>query len=389
MGGRVKPLKKILIVYTNSGAGHRRAAEALYRVVGEIFPAAAAKIVDTLDYATPLFRRTYPQTYLTMVNRFPWLWGWMYHLTDMRVVDRVSRYFRRIVNCWHCRAFEELVLTEKPDVVITTHFLPNEIISHLKKEQRICPVLVTCITDLYPHAMWLDSGVDLYITPDVTLTPALNRLGIPSEKIRPLGIPIDPVFAAKPDRAELLARLGLLPDRFTVLITSGGFGVGPVEELVEEDLKIARPYQLLVVCGNNPQLQAAVSRRVNGTPHHVRVYGFVDNMHELMETADVIITKSGGLTTTEAMAKQLPMIVLYPIPGQELSNCRFIVGQGAGWQVQNPREAREQIENLMEHPEQLRAVKENAGRLGRPQAAREILKYIAERWGLGGEYGTR
>jgi len=376
-------------VYTNSGAGHRRAAEALYRMTSQVFPEADVKIIDTLDYATPVFRKTYPQTYLTMVNRVPWLWGLMYHLTDVRLVDRVSRYFRRITNGYHCKSFEELVLKEKPDLVITTHFLPNEIISNLKKKDRIRPVLVTCITDYYPHAMWVDSGVDLYITPDSLLTPYLNRLGVSSEKIRPFGIPIDPVFTQELDRADIRNRLGLLPDRFTVLIASGGFGVGPVEEMVDEVLKIRQPCQLLVVCGNNPQLQAAVSRRVEGTAHHVRVYGFVDNMHELMEVADIMITKSGGLTTTEAMAKHLPMIVLYPIPGQELSNCRFVVGQGAGWQVKNPQEARERIETLLEQPEQLRTVKENAKRLGRPQAVRDILEYIHERWGIGGKYGAK
>lgn len=389
MGGRFGALKKILIVYTNSGAGHRRAAEALYRMVGKVFPEAETKIIDTLDYATPVFRKTYPQTYLTMVNQVPWFWGWMYHFTDLRAIDWVSRYFRRITNSLHCKPFEELILDENPDLVITTHFLPNEIISHMKKEGRIHPVLVTCITDYYPHAMWVDSGIDLYITPDPLLTPYLNRLGVSSEKIRPFGIPIDPVFSEKLDRAELQDRLGLMPDRFTVLIASGGFGVGPVEEMVDEVLKISRPCQLLVVCGNNPQLQAAVSRRVDGTVHHVRVYGFVNNMHELMEAADVMITKSGGLTTTEALAKHLPMIVLYPIPGQELSNCKFVVGQGAGWQVNNPQEAREQIETLLERPEQLQTVKQNLKRLGRPGAAWDILNYIHQRWDLGGDHGIK
>lgn len=385
----VNLLKKIFLVYTNSGAGHRRAAEALYNTIGSVFPEAEVKLVDTLDYATPVFKRTYPETYLLMVNRTPNLWGWSYTLLDYRFMDWLGRFFRRRTNALNCRRFAEWIVAEQPDLVITTHFLPNEIITALKKRGKFHNKLVTCITDYYPHAFWRARGVDLYITPNEDLAKRLGQLGVASNQIAPLGIPIDPVFAEKQDSDKLRMKLGLESRRFTILIASGGFGVGPIEELVREVLKIQAPIQVLVVCGNNEKLKESLTNLATGQTGKLHVYGFVHNMHELMSCADLMVTKSGGLTTSEAMAKGLPMIILYPIPGQEQSNCDFIVRHGAGKLVENPVAARKLIETLIAEPQQLLQLERNMESLARPESALNILKYIKERFDQGGNHGSK
>lgn len=373
-------IKKVFFVYTNSGAGHRRAAEAMYDVARDAFPDAQIEIADVLDYSTPLFKRTYPETYLTMVNRVPRLWGWSYAFLDFSIIDRIGRIFRRRTNALNCRRFCEWIAREQPDLVITTHFLPNEIISQMKKKNFFHGKLVTCITDYYPHAFWRDNGVDLYITPNEDLIARLNQLGVPVPRIRPLGIPIGKEFLQEYSHEEIREKLGLNKEKFTILLASGGFGIGPVEDVLQEILKISAPLQIMVVCGNNLKLQENLKRIQNNGVHDLYIFGFVQNMHELMAAGDVMVTKSGGLTTTEAMARGIPMIVLYPIPGQEESNCNFIVRHHAGKRADNPEEVRAIIERLLKNPEELMQMHEQMKPLGRPSAATDILKCIKERF---------
>lgn len=367
-----------MIIYANSGAGHRRAAEALNEVAHEYFPNAHIEFFDILDYSTPIFKKSYPQTYLFLVNYCPWLWGLVYYFLDIRWVDRISRLFRRATNAKHCRRFEEHILAVRPELVITTHFLPNEIISNLKRRGKLETFLITCITDYYPHAFWRDRGIDLYITPNEDLTPRLEQLGIAKEKIAPLGIPIDPKFSIKKNKKEIREELGLKQEKFTILVTSGGFGVGPIGELVGEINKIEIPLQILVICGNNQKLQEELSVYTRKTHHELRILGFIRNMHDFMDASDLIITKSGGLTTTEAMAKELPLLILYPIPGQESSNCEFVIAHGAGLRARNPKAARYYINDLIQNPCKISLIQDNLKKLGRPQSARSIWVFIKE-----------
>ena len=374
-------LDKILIVYTNAGAGHRRAAEALTEVMHDNFPGKTIKLLDVLEYTNPIFARNYPKAYLFMVNYCPWVWGLFYYSLNVRFIARLARGVRRFTNSHQCIDFEKFVLSEQPELVVTTHFLPNEIISHLKKRHGLKTCLVTCITDYYPHAFWRDSGIDYYFTPNDELTPRLLKLGIPLVRIKDLGIPIMQDFGMVLSQQEMRRKLKLR-NEFTLLVTSGGFGVGPIEELVSDITRIKTSIQVVVICGNNPKLQAELEELVKGSNHHFKIFGFVDNMHELMAASDLLISKSGGLTTTEAMAMQLPMIILHPIPGQESGNCQFILEHQAGVKALYIRQVRRILEDLLAHQERLKSMRVNIGKLGRPHAAREIVTFIKDHcWG--------
>jgi processive 1,2-diacylglycerol beta-glucosyltransferase len=371
-----------MIIYTNSGAGHRRAAEALYCVATDYFPLAEIKLLDVLDYTTPTFRKFYPGTYIFMVNHCPWLWGLAYYFLDNRSVDRIARLFRRRTNRVHGRVFMEFLLEEKPDLILTTHFLPNELVSCLKKSCLFQTHLVTCLTDYYPHAWWRDSGVDLYIIPNQDLQPQLLRLGIQAEKIVSIGIPIHPDFEKPLDQITVRKKLGL-SQQFTVIITSGGFGVGPVKKLIAKLKRITIPLQFIVICGKNEKLQEELLAFTGNTIHNFQIFGFVQNMQDFMVASNVIISKSGGLTSTEAMAIGLPLITLRPIPGQESGNCEFLIGQNAGVKVKNEKGARRAVENLLNNPDKLEELRQNMLRIGRPQAAREILAFVKEAFKIG------
>lgn len=299
-------------------------------------------------------------------------------MTDIRAVDLIVRYFRRITNSIHCKDFEQFILDEKPDLIITTHWLPNEIITSLKKRRKVEPFLVTCITDYYPHAFWRNRGVDLYIAPSEDLLPRLVKLGVAQEKVRTFGLPIDPEFGRRVNKTEIRKQLNLDTGLFTILITSGGFGVGPIKELVTEIEKIDYPLQVQVVCGKNSNLCNELNTYTQKSRHRFQIFGFVKNMDELMEASDILISKSGGLTSTEAMAKDLPLIILYPIPGQEFSNSEFLLKHGAGLRVRSAKQARSSLEGLLAEPGRLDILRKNIGKLARPNAAREILAYLKQ-----------
>ncbi len=374
----MNPLNKIFIIYANSGAGHRRAAEALNTKAKDYFPQADIRLFDALDYTSPLFKRTYPMIYLFLVNHCPWLWGVFYYFLDNRYIDKFARIFRRNTNSFYGKAFINFLLDEKPDLILTTHFLPNELVSFLKKRYRFQTILITCITDYYPHAWWRDSGVDLYIAPSRDLKPRLIQLGISEERIIVIGIPIHPVFGEKNDKVLTRQKLGISTNPFTILITSGGFGVGPIKKLVNSLKHVMTPLQILVICGNNPKLQNELTELTNKTIHNIHIYGFIQNMHEFMAASDIMLSKSGGLTSTEAMAIGLPLITLKPIPGQESGNCEFILKNKAGIRIKTVREARKVLEKLLNNQDSLNSMRENMSKIGRPHAVNEILAYIKE-----------
>jgi processive 1,2-diacylglycerol beta-glucosyltransferase len=369
-------LLKALIIYADSGAGHRRAAEALYEAMKRYYSPAEVDLIDVLDYTTPMFRKNYSQIYLLLVKYVPWLWGFCFSFLDHNFIDRIAKAVRRVNNHFYCRKFEKYILARRPNLVLTTHFLPNEIITSLKRRRGFEAFLVTCITDYYPHIFWRDAGIDLYITPNEDLYPRLERLGIDRMKVQPLGIPIAPVFGNLRPKAEIRRELGLNAGTFTVLITSGGFGIGPITKLLGQIAGIKKPLQILAICGNNPKLKADLEQFASYSIHNIRIYGFVRNMHELMDASDIMVSKSGGLTTTEAMAKGLPLIVLYPIPGQESANCDFILKHQAGLRADSPEGAARLIEELMGDETELGRIRANMSRLGRSQSAAEIVQYI-------------
>jgi len=196
-----------------------------------------------------------------------------------------------------------------------------------------------------------------------------------------LGIPIDPIFARNEDKDSLINKLNLRQNLFTILITSGGFGVGPIEELVNELQNMPRSIQLIIVCGHNKSLyDNLINRKINkNSKVFCKIYGFSNNMHELMQASDIIVTKSGGLTCSECLAKNLPLIVIAPVPGQETRNCNVLLGEGAALKIDKPAQINKLIIDLIDHPQIINRMKENSRRLAKPNSASEIVNLSLER----------
>lgn len=371
-------MKKILIAYANAGAGHKKAALAVQGAFREINRSdIETKVIDTLDYSTPFFKSNYPASYLFMVNKIPYLWGLFYYLLDTRIFYRcIASYGRRLHNSSGFKGLVKFLNEYNPDIVINAHFLGSEVMADMKKKGMLKNTkLVSIITDYMPHSFWVDKMVDYYCVAEEDTKKNLMTRGVSAEKIRVFGIPVDTVFGIKKDRKELSAEIGIDPEKNTVLIGSGGFGVGPIKELVDALMSAEKAQQILVICGNNQKLYKDITELAKNADGRVHAYPYVENMDEMMSVADVMITKSGGLTSSEAMAKDLPMIITSAIPGQEARNSDYLVKSGAAVKACTVRKAKEAIEELFKSKEKLESLKNRIGEIKKPNAASDIANF--------------
>jgi processive 1,2-diacylglycerol beta-glucosyltransferase len=366
--------KKVLILSASAGAGHIRAAEAIERAFHESGAAEEVRHIDTLEYTNKLFRRLYSKAYLDMVNRAPELLGWLYDHLDKPWKNERRRLALDKLNT---RPFVKMLKEYRPDFIVCTHFLPAEIVSWLKAKERIASRQGIVVTDMDVHAMWLCHHYEQYFVPLDETREHLERLGIPPAKISVTGIPIDPIFSKMKDKLAMRRQHGLLPDRQTILVSAGGFGVGPIEHLMTALLGLKHPAQVIVICGRNAELKEKFDRLAANLPSESRVavkaVGYTKEMDEYMAASDMVLGKPGGLTTSEALAKGLVFVIVNPIPGQEERNSDHLLEEGAAIRCNNLPVLAYKIDKLLDDPTRFAAMKANALRLARPRAAFEVV----------------
>jgi processive 1,2-diacylglycerol beta-glucosyltransferase len=371
---------RVLILSASAGAGHLRAAEALKHAFTKLNAAREVRHVDTLDYTNKVFRHLYSQTYLEMVNSAPEMLGWLYDYLD-RPWKKERR--RLALDRLNTRPFVKLLKQYRPDITICTHFLPAEIISWLKAKERIERPPAIVVTDLDVHAMWLCHNYDRYFVPIEETRVHLAKLGIPSQKISVTGIPIDPIFAERKDKTAMRRKHSLKPDRTTILVSAGGFGAGPIEHVITSLLDLQHQAQVVAIAGHNEELrtrlQSLVKRTKRNSSVDVNVVGYTTEMDEYMSASDLILGKPGGLTTSEALAKGLVLVIVNPIPGQEERNSDHLLEEGVAIRCNNLPALAFKIDQLLDDTKRLEQMRRNVKRLARPNAASEIVRQLLER----------
>lgn len=369
---------RILIATETAGGGHLAAAAALDEAWRSLRPRDTVERLDLVKFFSRLHRRIHADGYVKLVARAPELWGMIFAKTDD---PKVARRFNRIKNLFPSRArrrFADFVTDFKPDVVLCTHYEPVEALAEMRREAKVQSLfLVSVVTDFEAHALWMDPDVDLYCVAAEETKARLVARGAADERAVATGIPVGAKFAGKVDARAVRRTLGLRDDLPTLLVLSGGFGMGPVAKILVALDKVEREFQVVVVCGRNEELRrdlAAQDRK-----HPTRVLGFASNMHELMTVADLILTKPGGLTSSEALALGKPLFILDPIPGQEAANSDFLLERGAAAKVNRVEDLPFRIEQLLgakKLAEMAKAAKA-LGRLNSAQAVcREVLKRV-------------
>jgi processive 1,2-diacylglycerol beta-glucosyltransferase len=366
---------RVLILSAAVGVGHLRAAEAVELAVRELAPEAFVQNTDVLSLTNSIFRRIYGKMYIDLVNHAPHFLGYMYDWMDR---PRRPKYppdrLRLIIERLNLGQLLDLLRQEHWDVIVSTHFLPAELIASLRRKRKIHTPQITVTTDFDSHRMWVNQPCELYTTATSEAAAYLHSYGVPPEHTIVTGIPIHPVFSRPKSRQHCLDSHGLDGSRPVVLQLAGGFGVGPVAKLFQSILSAPTPLQMIVVAGKNAkakkQLEAvAVPRR-----HKAAIFGFTDKIDELMGAADIVVSKPGGLTTSEAISRGAAMAIVNPIPGQEIRNSDYLLENCAAIKLNNLPTAGLKLDALLTNAPRLESLKCNARRLARPRAAFDVAE---------------
>jgi processive 1,2-diacylglycerol beta-glucosyltransferase len=367
--------KRILVLSASVGAGHLRAAQAVDLALRQLDAKAVVKNVDVLELTNAAFRKLYGQAYLDLVNKAPHVLGYFYDLLDRpRSPRRVRDRMRLAVEKLNLRPFLRFLQAEPWDVIVNTHFLPAEIIASLRRKEELNTPQLTVTTDFETHRLWVNQPCDHYFTATDEGAAYLVHWGVPAGDVTVSGIPIHPVFSQPKDRPDCRKRHGLKGDRPVVLQLAGGFGVGPIEQIFRGVLAIDLPLEIVVVAGRNEAAKKQLEKVAVPDPHRAKVLGFTDQIDELMAVADIVLSKPGGLTTSEVLARGAAMAIVNPIPGQESRNSDFLLENGAAIKINNIATLPHKLGQLLRDPGRLATLKANARRLGKPQAAFDIAR---------------
>lgn len=371
--------EKILILHASVGAGHTRAAQAVAAALKLEAPDATVVMVDALDLARPLFKRAYGEGYLKLIEKAPSLFGMLFDLTDKPPKGKsLGDGLRRAVQRWGANQLAELVENGGWDAVVHTHFLAPELIAALRRRGRVaCPQL-TVVTDYDAHRIWVHDPTERYCVASSVAAASLRAHGVPASAIAVTGIPVMPAFSEPVDLPAARKAFGLSGAYPVVVQSSGGHGLGPIEETYRALLAASIPTELVVVCGRNEAARKRLAAIRPPGRHRVRVVGFTDRMRDLMALADLLVTKPGGLTVSEALACGLPMALISPIPGQEVRNADYLLENGAAVKANSPAALTGKIEELLSSETRLPEMRRKAKALGHPRAAFAVARDALE-----------
>lgn len=364
---------RILVFSATFGAGHVRAAEATIEAIRDKAPEAEITHLDFGAFLSKRLNKLVKNTYIELIKHTPRLWGKFYYRTSKIKPDSVLQH---LINILGRREFLDYIKEMRPDVIICTYPTIAGVLGELRLKSKLQIPIVSVVTDYAVHSQWVHPGVDLYIVGNQDVFEGLTDRGIAPERIRITGIPVSPKFEQKLDRRELANRLNLLPNRPTFLVMGGAYGVlGGAKGVCKILLEAGEPVQVLVVCGQDEKLYRSLDGLMEGRNPLIR-FGYIKNVEELMTVADMIITKAGGLTVSEALTKRLPLLIYKPIPGQEEENAYFVEKIGAARLAKTEEELESAIHYLLSHPDQMAEMREAAAKALPGNAAERAVEYI-------------
>ncbi len=372
---------KLLILSVSAGAGHVRAADAIVKAAEAAHPPLAATHIDLLSLVPKEFRTFYGEQYIKLVEKLPQLWSYLYSKSDRPSRDSLVGKLKRAAEKLNTRKLNAEIERLAPDVILCTHFLPAELLSRQRARGRQLPPLWVQVTDFDVHALWVHPHVDRYCVANEEVAFRLADRGIPRERIFITGIPVMPQFSTPLERAVCARELGLAPEKFTVLMMAGGAGVGSLDELAERLLRLPDEMQLVALAGRNAELLKRLQALALRHPGRLFPLGFTTTVERLMTAADLVVTKPGGLSVSECLAKRRPMLLVSPIPGQEERNADYLLEAGAALKAVDGATLGFKLQRLLADRPLLAAMSAAAERISRPQAGAEVVALISSSGG--------
>lgn len=364
----------ILIVYASTGFGHKKAALALQEEFLAQNPKEPCEALDILSLTPQFHSHFYAGMYWFLANHTPSLWSFFYHLLDKKQFHQLLFPLSQIINHPILGDFKDYLIENQPRCLFFTHFLGLYAALELRKSGQIsCPIKAV-VTDFFAHSFWIYPPVDEFcVMHEDTKKELTSKWGIDEDKIRVTGIPVSRKLTQTTQKKDpaFLKSLGLSKNRLTLLFTSGAFGLGPMVRWLEVLRPLADHIQAIVVCGNNHKLKKLLDQK--RFPYPAAIFGFVDNMPELMSVSDLLIAKPGGITMCEALTKAIPIVISSVIPGQEEGNLKMLREHDACWYPESAEKFMVLVKNILDHPDLLEKKSANMVRLAKPYASWEIV----------------
>jgi processive 1,2-diacylglycerol beta-glucosyltransferase len=374
-------LTRLLILSVSAGAGHVRAAQAVEAAAHAAGPHPEVTHIDLLSLVPADFRRLYGQQYISLVEKLPQLWAYLYAKSDRPARDSLLGKLKRGVEKLNTRKLSAEIARIRPDAILCTHFLPAELLSRRRAKGARLPPIVVQVTDYDVHALWVHPHVDRYCVASEEVAFRLADRGVPRASITVTGIPVMPQFSTPIDRAVCARELGVSAERFTVLMMAGGAGVGGLDQLAERLLRLPDDMQLIALAGRNEDLLKRLKKLAAAHPGRLFPLGFTTTVERVMTASDLVITKPGGLSVSECLAKRRPMLLVSPIPGQEERNADYLLEAGAAIKAVDAATLEFKLARLLADRARggarLRAMSDAAHRIAKPDAAAQVLALIS------------
>lgn len=366
---------KILILSAATGGGHLRASRAICSYIQQNDPECEVEVVDAMKSIGSVVDKTVCDGYHILATKTPKLFGKLYRATNKKspLFDLMSRF---------SNTFSRLLLPtiedSNPDAIISTHPFVSEMVSHLKELGCVDVPLITIMTDYGPHRAWIGKYVDAYVVSNADMIPEMESMGVNRSKIYPFGIPVEDVFFTPADKPALRKKFGLDPDLPTILIMAGSFGVTNVLSIYQQITRTDIPFQVVVITGKNEKLYTAFADVVEDSPKKTKLVFFTNEVENYMHASDLLITKPGGLTVSEALACNIPLAVFDAIPGQEEDNADFLLTYNMAVKLEHDTDCGAIIRSLLEDSRRLEMMRSNCAEFDKSRSTENILALTRE-----------
>lgn len=366
----------ILVLSVSAGAGHVRAAQALVATAERDYPHAKITHLDVMDFVPSSFRKVYADSYIKLVDKAPLLWAYLYQNTDKQESSSLLTKIRRNIERLNTRDLKKEIHKIAPDAIICTHFLPAELASRrIEKGETMPPVWVQ-VTDFDVHGLWVQPHMQGYFVASDEVAARLAARGIAAEQIKVTGIPIMPQFSIPLNPALCANEIGINPNKLTIIMMSGGLGVGNIANMAQALLQLPNDFQIIALAGKNQAMLTELQALAAQYPARLFPMGFTKTIERLMAVSDLAITKPGGLTSSECLAMHLPIIVVSPIPGQEERNADYLLESGAALKAVDIPALCYKVQKLTQNPVLLNMMRERMGKIAKQTAANTVLSHV-------------
>lgn len=370
---------KVLLLYAKVGNGHLKAAEFIRDELKKLDENIDIFFEDGLEYSSALTNKLIIKGYASMAKTAPVIYGTIYNKSDTQDTNTVGE-INKMVNKAMTIRLKKMIRKLSPDVIVSTHPFISHMCGYLKRKGKTDAKILSIFTDYGIHNMWLEENesIDkLLMATDEMKKDCIREYEVDESKIAVTGIPVSPKFKQEYNKKEILDELGLKENKKTILFCAGGgLGLGKSDELLEEMLESNYDFQLIVVTGKNEKQKAAFEKMVKKYSKDVCILGYTNKMPELMYVSDAVMTKPGGLTSTECLTMKKPMIIINPIPGQEEQNAIFFTNHGMALRMYKNEPVEHVLDIVMNNSKRLEQMKEMCEMYMRPDSALKVAQEI-------------